>query len=130
MDDSFVNKLLGTNFSVMENLGSEYLRPFLQDVVQANPLFRTLLGMVVADIPLTFNIIRYLGPLPIATWLTHFLSLVAFDISYRTFSPFSNDHSDSGGSPSTVYQPISRFEFFRRRAYEAFMYGAGLDYRK
>lgn len=125
-----MNKLLGTNFAVMESLGPEYLRPFLQDVVQANPLFRTLLGMVVADIPFTFKIIRYLGPLPIAIWLTHFLSLVAFDISYRAFSPFSNGHSASGGSSTTVQNPISRFEFFRRRAYEAFMYGAGLDYGK
>ena len=38
----FVNRLLRTNFDIMQDLGPAVMRPFMQDVVQFSPLAQTL----------------------------------------------------------------------------------------
>lgn len=41
----FINKLMSINFGVMESLGDDVMRPFLQDVVKFGSLGKTLATM-------------------------------------------------------------------------------------
>jgi hypothetical protein len=42
-------RMLAGNFSAMTGMGDEVLKPFLQDVIQFNPLMRTMAAQVVQD---------------------------------------------------------------------------------
>jgi hypothetical protein len=41
--------MLAGNFAAMTGMGDEVLKPFLQDVIQFNPLMRTMAAQVVQD---------------------------------------------------------------------------------
>jgi hypothetical protein len=42
-------RMLAGNFAAMTGMGDEVLKPFLQDVIQFNPLMRTMAAQVVQD---------------------------------------------------------------------------------
>jgi hypothetical protein len=42
-------RMLAGNFSAMTGMGDEVLKPFLQDVIQFNPLMRTMAAQIVQD---------------------------------------------------------------------------------
>ena len=80
--------MMSTNFGVMESLGDEVSRPFLQDVVTFGGLGKTLLTMA-AKAPLFVpQILTQAGPGPIADWAKHFAALGAYDALSRAAEGF------------------------------------------
>ncbi|KAF3443431.1 hypothetical protein FNV43_RR13113 [Rhamnella rubrinervis] len=116
----FINELLYINFQSMQRLGDPVLRPFLQDVVQFGPLAKTL-GLVMLSKPQILpSIFKQVGIPVLIDWSGHFVVL-----GYYTFM-------------STFAEPVIRpllnllpsqkkYEWNRR--FEAWKYGAGLDYK-
>jgi len=86
-DRSFINRVLATNFSVMENLGNSVLYPFLQDVPRFGPLARTILGMTLQDPSLSIQVTRQLGIRNVLPWLQHFLAMAGYEASLRAIVP-------------------------------------------
>ena len=80
---TFINQLMATNFGVMESLGDEVSRPFLQDVVMFGGLGKTLLTMAVKAPLFVPQILVQAGPGPILDWAKHFATLGAYDMASR-----------------------------------------------
>ncbi|XP_065873734.1 uncharacterized protein [Euphorbia lathyris] len=116
----FVNDLLHVNFLSMQRLGDQVLRPFLQDVVQFEPLAKTL-GLVMLTKPQIIpSIFKQVGILVLLEWFGHFFMLS----SYTFLSSFV----DPAIRPLLNGFPLkSRYEWNRRL--EAWKYGSGLDFK-
>jgi flavin-dependent dehydrogenase len=82
-DRNFINELMTTNFKVMEGLGEPVLKPFLQDVVQFGPLFRTLAGMILGDPLFGVAVLLQVGPLAVLEWTRHFIALGMYDLLHK-----------------------------------------------
>ncbi|OAY35092.1 uncharacterized protein LOC110628563 isoform X1 [Manihot esculenta] len=116
----FINELLHVNFQSMQKLGDPVLRPFLQDVIQLEPLAKTL-GLVMLTKPQILpSIFKQVGIPVLLDWSGHF-----FMLSYYTFlSSFADP----------VIRPLlhvfpSKIQFEWKRHLEAWKYGSGLDYK-
>ncbi|KAF2284898.1 hypothetical protein GH714_032155 [Hevea brasiliensis] len=116
----FINELLHVNFQSMQKLGDPVLRPFLQDVIQLEPLAKTL-GLVMLTKPQIIpSIFKQVGIPVLLDWSGHF-----FMLSYYTFlSSFADP----------VIRPLlnvfpSKIKFEWKRHLEAWKYGSGLDYK-
>ena len=118
-DVDFINRLLGGNFAVMKEEGEELLRPFLQDVIQAIPLTRTLFGQMKADPLFVPAILARVGPGPLSDWLVHYIGLLAYTVMYRL--------SNRYGLLDVANNLPDRQKFILRRAVERWQYGSGLD---
>lgn len=118
---NFINKLLGTNFRVMEKLGDGVLRPFNQDVVQFVPLTLTLGGMMVAEPLFIPVLLSQLGVKPIAQWFVHYVSLALYTILYVTVGPVFSLVGKTSKSAT--------LRFRTRRLLDALKFGSGLDYK-
>jgi len=122
----FINKLMTINFGVMENLGEDVLRPFLQDVVTFKGLGKTLISMTLTKPLFVPNILLQAGPGPIADWFKHFAMLGVYD-SLSTLALKALDAT----APTEVgaFGFLSpRQKFMLRRKCEAIVYGAGRDH--
>ena len=82
---NFINRLMGINFGVMESLGEEVSRPFLQDVVTFGGLGKTLATMAAREPAFVPQILLQAGPGPILEWFAHFAALGAYDVLARLF---------------------------------------------
>ena len=71
VNPKFVNRLLATNFEVMDNLGQRTIRPFLQDVVRFDSLVSSLSGSFVADPLFMPEIVATVGIPALVDWLGH-----------------------------------------------------------
>jgi len=120
---NFVNRLLRTNFQIMEDLGPEVLKPFNQDVVQPRTLSRVLVEAVLRD-PLNIPILVYhIGPALLADWLGHMAAMFAFDLAHHTLDGPLRDYAAS------LHEAGNRKEAFRlRRLAEQWEFGSGQDY--
>ena len=116
---AFVNRLLSTNFKVMQRLGESTLRPFLQDVPSARGLLSTLLGMVLARPSLVPAILVHLGPAALADWVGHYAAMWGYTLAARAVGPLLRAHG--GKLPP-------RLRWRAQRQLEAWEYGSGLDY--
>lgn len=116
----FINSLLATNFKSMERLGDPVLRPFLQDVTQFGPLASTMGSMMVSRPDLLPNILLAVGVEPLLDWLQHFIGLGSYTFLASTITPLLRPWADD-------LPPSARYEW--RRRFEAWQYGAGLDYK-
>ena len=144
---TFINQLMATNFGVMESLGDEVSRPFLQDVVMFGGLGKTLLTMA-AKAPLFVpQILAQAGPGPILDWAKHFAALGAYDAASRAaegvLKPVAralagvapsgeliagdDRASAAAGWDFAVLDKRRRFMF--RRRLDAWKWGSGRDYR-
>jgi lycopene cyclase CruP len=113
-----INEMLSTIFQDMAQLGDPVLKPFLQDVVQFPALFRTLTKTAIAHPGLVLKIIPQAGPLALANWLRHYLTLAAYSALYpiaKTLEPRINT------------LPTPR-QYYLRRWVQALEYGSGGDY--
>lgn len=118
-DRNFINRLLGENFAVMREQGDDVLKPFLQDVIQAKPLTKTLLGQMRADPFFIPAILGRVGPGPITEWLLHYIALVAYTGMYTLSKKLDM---------TTMAEKLPpRQKFLVRRAIERWQYGSGLD---
>lgn len=118
---NFINKLLATNFKVMERLGDSVLRPFNQDVVQFVPLTLTLGGMMVTEPFFIPVLLSQLGVKPIAQWFVHYLALALYTVLYIFISPGLYLVCKRSGSAKLRYR--------LGRVLDALQYGSGLDYK-
>jgi hypothetical protein len=119
-DRAFINKLLGGNFAVMAGAGDATLKPFLQDVIQAGPLARTLASQMAADPGFVPQILWRVGPGPLADWALHFLGLLAYTGLHALARRVRLRERADALPP--------RQRYLLRRATERWEYGAGLDY--
>ena len=76
----FINRLMGINFGVMESLGDDVSRPFLQDVVKFDSLGKTLLTMAATKPLFVPQILVQAGPGPILDWVGHFANLGVYTL--------------------------------------------------
>ncbi|CAM9560705.1 unnamed protein product [Chrysoparadoxa australica] len=75
VNDDLIVSLLGGNFKSMAALGTPVLKPFLQDVVQFEPMLKILVGVAV-DRPLMLpSIISHVGVGPLLEWSSHFVNM-------------------------------------------------------
>jgi hypothetical protein len=144
---TFINELMSTNFGVMEDLGDEVSRPFLQDVVTFGGLGKTLLTMAVKAPLFVPQILTQAGPGPILDWAKHFATLGAYDALSRAaegvLKPVAQTlagvapsgelvagddaASAAAGWDFAVLDKRQRFMF--RRRLDAWKWGSGRDYR-
>ncbi|XP_042479008.1 uncharacterized protein LOC122059967 isoform X2 [Macadamia integrifolia] len=116
----FINELLFVNFQCMQTQGDPVLRPFLQDVIQFEPLVKTL-GLVMLTKPqIILSIFKQVGISVLLDWSGHFVML-----GYYTFL-------------STFIDPVIRswlkafpekMRYKWKRRLDAWKYGSGLDYK-
>lgn len=115
-----INRTLFLNMKCMERLGPEVQRPFLQDVVRAGPLTKTLLAMVASDPLLTFKLVPHIGLIDLTQWLSHYFRLILYSL-------LSNLESDTAPH-SEEATAVSPSRFHARRRAESWLYGSGRDH--
>ena len=131
----FINRLMATNFGVMEKLGEDVMRPFLQDVVTFRGLGKTLVSMTLSAPVIVPEILFNAGPMPILDWFRHFIALGAYDLLSspasavaRALAPAGQDESNANPLVEALSGALSpRTKYFIRRAAEAVIYGSGND---
>lgn len=146
----FINRLMSINFGVMESLGDDVMRPFLQDVVKFGSLGRTLVTMAVTKPLFVPQILMQAGPGPIIDWFGHFANLAAYDVLARASESGlgaavcralagnapteelirgEGDGEEGNGGFSWDFAVLdARQRFMLRRKMEAYKWGSGRDY--
>ena len=110
-----INNLMNGVFAVMDRLGDDVLKPFLQDVIQFAPLAKTL---PLVNPKLVFPILPQVGISPLINWSVHYLNLGLYTGLY----PLGN-----------LIQPIAdnlspSQQYYYHRWLDAWKYGSGGDY--
>eukprot|EP00873_Tetraselmis_striata_P045663 jgi/Tetstr1/465927/TSEL_010541.t1 len=119
-DAQFINKLLSTNFDVMQGLGESTLKPFLQDVVQFRGLAATMSGQMFKAPLFVPQIVATVGLGPVLDWSRHFAAMGAYTVLSETLDKPLRRRAE-GMSPKARYH--------LNRTLDAWKYGAGLDYK-
>jgi hypothetical protein len=110
---------LANSFSAMEKLGDSIMRPFLQDILQFNPLLKTLVYAAGQD-PLTpFKVVPQVGIVAITDFLYHISLLGIYSALSTTCGP--------------ILQKVApllprKLKFQVKRLIESWKFGSGLDY--
>lgn len=78
LDEYGINDLLWSNMKAMERLGEKVQLPFLQDVVKADGLSKTLLAMATSNPVLAVKLTGFLGPGALLDWSRHYFALLAY----------------------------------------------------
>ncbi|MGL5034182.1 MAG: FAD-binding oxidoreductase, partial [Microcystaceae cyanobacterium] len=109
-----INELMSAVFAVMDNLGEDVLRPFLQDVIQFSGLSKTL---PLVNPTKVLPILTQVGIKPLADWLKDYFNLGI----YTGFS-----------SLATIFSPLAEKltaeqQYRYHRWLEAWQYGSGKD---
>jgi lycopene cyclase CruP len=109
-----INNLMNGVFVVMERLGDDVLKPFLQDVIQFFPLAKTLplvnLGLVLPMLP-------QIGMETLINWMIHYFNLALYTGLYRV---------------GKLIEPIAKNlppiqQYYYHRWLDAWQYGSGKD---
>ncbi len=111
-----INDLMSSVFQVMDNLGDEVLKPFLQDVIQFSGLSQTLPRV---DLRLVLPLLPRIGLPALADWLVHYFSLARYSSLYHLGQPLQS-------SLARWLTPEQQFRWQRR--FEAWQYGSGQDF--
>jgi lycopene cyclase CruP len=114
-----INDLLSIVFQAMNGLGDPVLRPFLQDVVQFGPLYKTLLQVSLQAPGIIPKILQQVGPSALVNWMGHFAAFGAYS-GLNQAQPLLQ--AWSAGLPE------GQRDRWRRRM-EAWTYGSGADFR-
>uniref|UniRef100_A0A7S1XVK9 Squalene monooxygenase n=3 Tax=Phaeomonas parva TaxID=124430 RepID=A0A7S1XVK9_9STRA len=122
----FVNRLLRTNFGIMDDLGREILRPFNQDVVRPIGLLQVLAQAMVRDPLNTPGLLYHLGPLTVLDWMGHFGAMFAYLALYKGLAGPLRSYADSLWASEKAEDKKTAFKI--RRLVEAWEYGSGEDY--
>lgn len=112
-----INNLMNGVFAVMDRLGDDVLKPFLQDVIQFAPLAKTL---PLVNPKLVLPLLPQIGIASLISWLVHYFNLALYSGLYR------------GGK---LAQPLvknlsSTQQYYYQRWLDAWKYGSGGDYEK
>lgn len=116
----FVNRLLATNFQVMNDMGYQTIKPFLQDVVRLDGLVGSLARSFVADPTFMPQIVATVGLPELVDWLGHVGNMAAYTAFDAIVSPVIGPFVDR------IDNPREKFRWQRRM--EAWKYGSGADY--
>ena len=111
-----INNLMNGVFAVMDRLGDDVIKPFLQDVIQFTPLAKTL---PLVNPKLVLPILPQVGINSLLNWSVHYFNLGLYRSLY---------------SLGKLGQPIAdrlspRQKYFYHRWLDAWKYGCGADYR-
>jgi lycopene cyclase CruP len=113
-----INQLLSGVFQVMDWLGDDVLRPFLQDVVQFSGLSKTLMLTSLTKPGLVVPVIPQVGLTTLLDWFVHYVNLGAYSGLY----PLGQLARD----PAKALPPVPHYYY--RRWLDAWCYGSGGDY--
>lgn len=122
VDPKFVNRLLATNFEVMDNMGPKTMRPFLQDVVRFDGLVGSLAGSFLADPLFMPQIVATVGIPELVKWLGHVGNMGLYSVLDSTAAPLVEVYIDQ-------IMKDQRQKFKWRRRLESWKYGSGGDYK-
>ena len=121
VDPTFVNRLLATNFEVMDEMGIRTIKPFLQDVVRFDGLIGSLARSFVADPLFMPQIVAHVGIPTLVEWLGHVGMMGTYGLLDTVVAPVMEPVVDR-----LVKSYEDRFRWKRR--FEAWKYGSGNDY--
>ncbi|MEN9519676.1 MAG: hypothetical protein RLZZ381_2264 [Cyanobacteriota bacterium] len=111
-----INNLMDGVFAVMDRLGDDVLKPFLQDVIQFAPLAKTL---PLVNPMLVLPLLPQIGINSLVSWLVHYFNLALYSGLYR------------GGK---LIQPLVNLsptqQYYYQRWLDTWKYGSGGDYEK
>ena len=113
-----INQLLAQVFQIMDNLGEPTLKPFLQDIVQFNPLSQTLFYTGIKHPQLVLKIIPQVGILNLADWMIHYTNLGVYTLL---------DHLGKMIKPYLKHLPLI-YQYHSHRWLDQWQYGSGGDY--
>lgn len=122
VDPKFVNRLLATNFEVMDKMGEKTIRPFLQDVVRFDGLVGSLARSFIADPTFMPSIISMVGVPELVKWLGHLIQMGTYSLLDSAAAPLVKDYAEK-----YVTDPRKKFELLR--TLESWKYGSGNDYK-
>lgn len=118
-DPKFMNRLLATNFYLMDEMGIDTIKPFLQDVIRIDGLVGSLSRAFVADPLFMPQIVGHVGIPALVDWLGH-VSMMALYTGLHQLSPVIRPFVDE--------MKDERARFRWRRRMEAWKFGSGCDY--
>merc|ERR1712071_25328 len=121
VDSKFVNRLLATNFDIMDGMGRSTMMPFLQDVVRIDGLAGSLARSFAADPAFMPEIVTHVGIPTLAGWLGHVSMIVAYTFLHNVATPVIRPFVDGMDN-----NPRERFLW--RRRMDAWKFGSGSDY--
>lgn len=122
VDPTFMNRLLATNFQVMDDMGSKTMKPFLQDVVRFDGLVGSLARSFVADPTFMPQIVSTVGIVELVKWIGHLGNMGKYSILDFAATPVVMKIVDK-----FVTDPRERFKW--RRRVESWKFGSGGDYK-
>jgi hypothetical protein len=120
VDPKFVNRLLATNFQIMNDMGIRTIKPFLQDVVRFDGLVGSLARSFVTDPTFLPQIVVHVGIPALVDWLGHVSMMGLYSVLHGVVSPVLSPVVD------TMKYPRAQFQW--RRRMEAWKFGSGADY--
>ncbi|MEA5536570.1 FAD-binding oxidoreductase [Crocosphaera sp. XPORK-15E] len=110
-----INDLMSGVFQVMDKLGDDVLKPFLQDVIQFPALMKTL---PLVNPKLVFPILPQVGITPLLNWSVHYLNLALYSGLYPL-----------GKLAEPITKKLSPVQqYYYHRWLDGWQYGAGKDY--
>jgi lycopene cyclase CruP len=112
-----INNLMSGVFQVMDRLGDDVLKPFLQDVIQFSPLAKTL---PLVDPKLVLPMLPQIGITPLLDWLVHYFNLALYSGLYplgKSLQPFTKN------LPAVQ-------QYYYHRWLDTWKYGSGNDYHQ
>lgn len=112
-----INDLMSGVFKVMDKLGVDVLKPFLQDVIQFTALSRTL---PLVNPKLVLPILPQVGLFSLLDWSKHYFSLALYSGLYATgtfIKPLAKSLS-----------PVQQYYYYRWL--DAWKYGSGGDFER
>ncbi|NES96274.1 MAG: FAD-binding oxidoreductase [Desertifilum sp. SIO1I2] len=121
LDPQQINQLLAVVFPIMDKLGDEVLRPFLQDVVQFSPLTQTLIETALSSPGLIAKVVPQVGLGMLLNWMRHYLNLGVYTGLYAA--------SQAVEITAWIDNLPPKQRYYGQRLLEAWQYGSGKDYR-
>jgi len=119
-DPKFINRLLATNFEVMDSMGQSTITPFLQDVITIEGLVGSLAKSFVQDPTFMPKIVQHVGIPTLVDWLGHVTMMTWYTALHRFASPIVKPFLKNSNNV--------KFKFRVKRSMEAWEYGSGSDY--
>ena len=117
VDPEQINNLMSGVFAVMDRLGDEVLKPFLQDVIQFAPLAKTL---PLVNPKLVLPLLPQIGISSLISWLWHYFNLALYSGLYRL-----------GKLAQPIVKNLSPSQqYYYHRWLDAWKYGSGGDYNE
>jgi hypothetical protein len=120
VDPKFINRLLANNFQIMNDMGTNTIKPFLQDVVRFDGLVGSLARSFVADPLFMPQIIAHVGLTTLIEWIGHVSMMAVYSVCHSLVRPTLG--------PFVKQLENDRDRFIWRRRFEAWTFGSGSDY--